>query len=146
RLRQFEDEVDNLFLEDRGTQIVNRLWALAIKFDHLTLIAGVTPRFLGERLVELLLGDGNVVAAAGFGEQQPEANPPLGDAAVFLLERYFILVGRRGLGVRGAFQRGFLGRNDRGSVDRLLGRSRMRGRVVRRRLVFVDLRLRRLGS
>src|SRR5712675_3380465 len=47
RFRQFENEVDDLFLEDRGTQIVNRLGALAVEFDHLALVAGVAPRFLG---------------------------------------------------------------------------------------------------
>src|SRR5205085_601888 len=67
--RQLDDEVDDLFLEDRRPQVVNRLRGTPIVIDYLTLVTRMAARFLGQRLVELLLAHGNVIAAADFGEQ-----------------------------------------------------------------------------
>src|SRR3954462_9403114 len=107
RLGQFDNEVDDLFLEDRRTQVVYRIGIAAIVVDDLTLVTGVAPRFLGQRLIEFLLGHRNIVVATDFGKQQAEADPPLGNALVFLLGLVVVVFVRGGgrFGVRGAFER-----------------------------------------
>src|SRR6185312_13699715 len=41
RLGQLDDKVDDLFLEDRGAQIVQRVGVVAVVIDHLALVAGM---------------------------------------------------------------------------------------------------------
>ena len=63
-LGQLDDEVDHLVLEDRRAQIVDRVGVLAVVVDDLALVARVAARLARQRLVQLLLGDRDIVIAA----------------------------------------------------------------------------------
>src|SRR6202040_4376645 len=85
-LGQLDNEVDDLVLEDRGPQVGDRLWSLPIEIQDLALVTGMPPRFAGDRLVELVLGHGDIVAAPDFGKEQPQADPAFRDPAIVGLQ------------------------------------------------------------
>src|SRR3984893_521279 len=96
-LGQFDNEVDDLVLEDRGPQVGDRLWILPIEIQDLALVTGMPPRFAGDRLVELVLGHGDIVAAPDFGKEQPQPDPAFRDPAIVGLQGLLVfgLVGSR---------------------------------------------------
>src|SRR5689334_4207354 len=85
-LGQFNNEVDDLILEDRGPQVGDRLWILPIEIQDLALVTGMPPRFAGDRLVELVLGHGDIVAPPDFGKKQSQPDPAFRDPAIFGLQ------------------------------------------------------------
>src|ERR1700720_2956553 len=85
-LGQFDNEVDDLILEDRGPQVGDRLWSLPIEIQDLALVTRMPPRFAGDRLVELVLGHGDIVAAPDFGKEQPQPDPAFRDPAIVGLQ------------------------------------------------------------
>src|SRR5438477_13104437 len=70
--------------------MANRLWVLPVKLQDLALITGMPPRFARDRLVELVLGHGNIVAAPDFGKEQPQPDPAFRDPAVVRLQRLLV--------------------------------------------------------
>src|SRR4051794_2581606 len=154
RFRQIEDEINDLILENRYPEIVQGIGIFSVIVEDLPLVAGMTPRFLQQRLIHLLLADLYIVVPADLGKQQPQADPPFGDAAELLagfrivLGRFLRLVGRLlrfvgggRFGVRGAFERGLLRSDNRRRIDLLIARPRMRDRVMARRFGLVPGRL-----
>src|SRR5581483_4717374 len=94
-LGQFEDEIDDLLLEDRRAQIAQRLGVAAVVVDHLALVAGMTLRLADQRLVDLLLAHRDVVVAADLRQEQAEADAALGEPAELGL---VLVAGFRGRG------------------------------------------------
>jgi len=83
-LRLLEDVVDDLLLEEGGADLLQRLGVLLHELEELPLLAGILPRLGEERALQLLVGDGDVVLGADLGQEQAEADPPLGELAVLL--------------------------------------------------------------
>src|SRR6516225_11251724 len=69
-LCQFDNKVDDLVLEDRCPQTVDRTRGLTIKIEDLAFVAGTLARLAGNSLVHLLLGDGNIVSASDLRQHQ----------------------------------------------------------------------------
>ena len=57
RLRQLDDEVDDLVLENRRPRLFSASGFCAVVVEDLPLVAGMAPRFLQQRLVQLFLAD-----------------------------------------------------------------------------------------
>src|SRR3546814_5279887 len=86
-LGEVNDEVDHLVLEERRAELGLGLRIGAVVFHHLLLLARMALGLHEQGLVRLVLGDLDLVQSADLGEQQPEANPTLGDHAVLRLAR-----------------------------------------------------------
>ena len=81
-LRQLDDEIDDLVLKNWCPQTGHGFRVLAIEIKSLAFIALVAADFAGNRLVQLVLRDGNVVSVPDLRKQQAEPNTPLSDLAV----------------------------------------------------------------
>ena len=85
-LGQIDDEVDHLVLEDRRAQIGHGLGRLLVELEDLALLAGILLGLAEQGHVGLFLGDLDAVQAPDLGNQQPQADPALGDLPVVFLE------------------------------------------------------------
>ncbi len=69
-LRQFEDVIDYLILENRAAELLDGLWRLAEEFDDLHFLAGIARGLLAQGIVQLGLRNLHAGGAADFGEEQ----------------------------------------------------------------------------
>src|SRR5580692_8580853 len=83
-LRKLDQEIDDLFLEDRRAQAGQRAGIIAIIVPDLLFLAGHLPGPLHHRRGQLFVGHLDIVLLADFGNDQAEPHAPLGDAAIFL--------------------------------------------------------------
>src|SRR5579883_2569353 len=83
RLCHFDDEVDDLVLQDRRTQRAEGVRVAAVVVDDLPLVPGMPARLAQQRLVQLFLTDSYIVTATDFRQQQPEPDAALGKTAIF---------------------------------------------------------------
>ena len=91
-LGQFQHKVDHLVLEQGRAQLLAGGGILLVKFDHFTFLAREAPRLKGDGTIEFLIGNDDVVGAAGFREQQPQPHPAVGDDPIFILDLILGLV------------------------------------------------------
>src|SRR4051812_24441953 len=68
RFRQIENEIDDLILENRHPEIVQGIGIFSVIVEDLPLVAGMAPRFLQQRLIQLLLADLYIVVPADLGK------------------------------------------------------------------------------
>src|SRR6516162_11097924 len=76
-LGEFDQEVDDLFLEDRGSHGRERLRVVSIMVPDLLLAAGKLTRALCNPAGKLVFGNLEAVLLADFGKHQAEPHGPL---------------------------------------------------------------------
>ncbi len=90
-LGERQDVVDDLVLEQRPAQRLDRLRVLAKELDHLRLLAGIALRLGAHRPGHLVGTHRDRAGAADLGEQQAKPHPALGDRTILGAQRLGVL-------------------------------------------------------
>ncbi len=88
-LHELEREVDDLFLIDRSSKLVQRARILLIEFENLAFLSGELTRTVNHGAPQFLVGDADFVFRSDLREDQPKANAPAGKGAIFFAGLFF---------------------------------------------------------